>query len=515
MGTVDYLPTARPSTPFWERWRADPATVSRAVQSAFWVVVALSVLVRLYNPSALWLDEAQSVAISQLPLHGGLFEALRQDGSPPLYYLVLHFWIAAFGTSTIAVRALSSVVSLAALVVAYFAGRSLSGGDTTTGRLAVVALGVSPFAVRYSTETRMYALLILLSLALAWALSAASRQPTPGRLVGLAVLSGLLALTHYWAFFLLGTVALVLVIRRHWRLLAGLAGGALLFVPWLPGFVFQTRHTGTPWASTPSVSAVFDVGREWAGGNRPAADLLFLLAVGLAVLAVAGSRIEGGVALRGPLSRTGLALLIGSAGTLLLGVVVSELARAGFPVRYSAVAFGPAVLLVAIGVRRLPPRGGLSAVALFAVLGLVGSLPEPFQDNRTQAAHTAALIKDGYSAGDLVVYCPDQLGPAVSRLLPDGTAQAVFPTFAPANRVDWVDYAARNDAASVAEFAERADARASGAIWLVWSPGYRTFDYKCEQLSYTLSTLRPAMMTLQEPSTHDDEREYLVRFSPR
>ena len=40
--------------------------------------------------------------------------------------------------------------------------------------------------------------------------------------------------------------------RRAWRrpipALVAVAVGGLAFVPWLPTFIYQSKHTGTPWA---------------------------------------------------------------------------------------------------------------------------------------------------------------------------------------------------------------------------------------------------------------------------
>jgi mannosyltransferase len=60
------------------------------------VALLAGAVLRFLAPSALWLDEAQSVAIARLPLPD-LLEALRQDGAPPLYYLLLHAWMAVLG----------------------------------------------------------------------------------------------------------------------------------------------------------------------------------------------------------------------------------------------------------------------------------------------------------------------------------------------------------------------------------------------------------------------------------
>ncbi|MCU1618578.1 MAG: hypothetical protein JWR41_584, partial [Modestobacter sp.] len=134
------------------------------------LAVLAGVALRFIAPSALWLDEAQSVAIARSDL-GGLFDALRQDGAPPLYYLLLHVWTSVFGTGAVAVRALSGLFGVLALVVAWLLGRRLGG--PRVGTALTLLLASSPFAVRYASETRMYSLVVLLVLlgaaAVSWA----------------------------------------------------------------------------------------------------------------------------------------------------------------------------------------------------------------------------------------------------------------------------------------------------------------------------------------------------------
>ena len=71
-------------------------------------LVALGVAARFFSTSDLWLDEALSANIAKLPV-GDLFEALKHDGHPPLYYLLLHYWMEVFGEGDVAVRALSGI----------------------------------------------------------------------------------------------------------------------------------------------------------------------------------------------------------------------------------------------------------------------------------------------------------------------------------------------------------------------------------------------------------------------
>ena len=80
------------------------------------LVVAAGLFLRFWTRSGLWLDEALTVDVARLPLHE-IPNALKHDGAPPLYYYLLHFWIALFGQSNDAVRALSGVLAVLTLPV--------------------------------------------------------------------------------------------------------------------------------------------------------------------------------------------------------------------------------------------------------------------------------------------------------------------------------------------------------------------------------------------------------------
>ena len=71
-----------------------------------------------------WLDEGISVGIASHPL-SAIPELLRHDGSPPLYYALLHLWTSVFGTSEAATHLLSVAFALGAAPVAFWAGSEL------------------------------------------------------------------------------------------------------------------------------------------------------------------------------------------------------------------------------------------------------------------------------------------------------------------------------------------------------------------------------------------------------
>ena len=76
------------------------ALFRRLSSPCFWItaIVALGALVRVWNIGErdLWLDEALSVLYAGLPLDT-LVELRRTGTNPPLYHIVLGWWVRAFG----------------------------------------------------------------------------------------------------------------------------------------------------------------------------------------------------------------------------------------------------------------------------------------------------------------------------------------------------------------------------------------------------------------------------------
>jgi len=130
-------------------------------------IVALGGFLRLYHigSKGLWLDEAFSVWLGWQPVGEMLGWLVRIDQHPPLYYTLLHFWMALLGDDPAAARALSAMCGTLTIPVIYLLGRRLA--DEKVGLLAALILAVSPFHVRFAQEARMYTLLALnVSLAL-------------------------------------------------------------------------------------------------------------------------------------------------------------------------------------------------------------------------------------------------------------------------------------------------------------------------------------------------------------
>jgi mannosyltransferase len=493
-------------------------------------LLLLALVFRFVTTSDLWLDEALSVNIAKLPLNH-LHQALKEDGAPPLYYLLLHFWIKVFGSGDLAVRSLSGVIGVLTLPVSWLCGRRLARNDDERRWLpwaTVLVVGFSPYAIRYATETRMYGLEILLVLLGYLALRNALDRPRPGNLVAVGIIAGLLLYTQYWALYLLAVVGALLLgfalwsDRRHQAraALAALVVGGLTFVPWIPTFLYQAKHTGTPWGRpvAPPTGVAFTF-LDFAGSNRTEGWMLVLPLILLALLAVFARAADDNHIDLDVRTRPGVRweALVMAAG-LVLGLAASFVARSAFQPRYASIVFGIFALVVAFGTLAFArPVLRIGALALVIVLGLVGGVRNVVT-NRTQASQSTKIIAARARPGDVVMFCPDQVGPDASRLLPSRLHldQVVFPTMAFPDRVDWIDYKKRNEAADVPAFAKQLLQRAGNrTIWYVYSANYLTFGTKCDDLITALAQSRPVQRLVAPDDVNYFEYMGLVEFPAR
>src|SRR3954451_8040153 len=154
MATVAVSPSKRIA-----RLRASDALLAGATLVA---LIAISAYVRTRAiGGSFWMDEGLSVGISSHAF-ADIPGVLRQDGSAPLYFMLLHVWMDVFGRSESAVHWLSLTAALLTIPAAMWAGWSLWG--KRAGYVGAVLCSLVPFLTAYGEEARMYALMALLAL---------------------------------------------------------------------------------------------------------------------------------------------------------------------------------------------------------------------------------------------------------------------------------------------------------------------------------------------------------------
>jgi len=271
------------------------------------VLVALGLRLFRLDGQSLWYDEGVSAFMTHRSF-AEIAAATSVDIHPPLYYWLLSLWCLPFGQGEIALRGFSVLLGTAIVWVTWRLGRALAG--PAVGLAAAGLLAVSPLAVQYSQEVRMYALAGLLAVASSWAGLALLRALTDAihdrrRETLLAVCYGLLMAallyTHYYGTLVVAAqqvyAAAVLLLTRRWRIVPfwGLACAlaALLYLPWLPVALRQTGYypgLGSPqpaWALVLDAVNVLSIGVATTRFSLRAGLLPFLLLAGLGVAALA------------------------------------------------------------------------------------------------------------------------------------------------------------------------------------------------------------------------------------
>ncbi len=442
-----------------------------AVPAFLIALTALSAFLRTRELNAgFWIDEGLSVGIahhhwSSIP---GL---LRQDGSPPGYYLLLGLWIRLFGDGERATHTLSLLFGLVCIPAAYAAGRAVF--DRKTGLICATLAAFDPFLTYYAQETRMYEVEALLSIVVAYAYVQGILRGRDGWAVVLVPALAAMVYVHNWALFLCVGLAAATVFcarRRLKRFALVAAGVALLYLPWVPIVLSQVQHTGAPWSTSPGFRDL--VLAPGAVVNGDAVLVALVLVGGGGLLALAGRREDDERSIV-------LALATVIAVTVTLAWISSQVSPA-WTTRYFAVVLGPVLLIGARGLARADRRG-LAALAAILFLWAGYSV----RDDKENARQITAGVSRFLRPGELVVSTHPEQVPVLRYYLGPGYRFATTMGPVPDPRVfDWRDAVGRLRASNMqARVDQTVAAVRPGAEFVVVSPVFR--DYRAWNATWT------------------------------
>lgn len=204
------------------------------------IVMLLAVALRApgLTTRSVWLDEYTSIEVASKPFLDIVTGSGFNSHTPPFYYALLHIWLVPFSADEFGLRLFSLVVDLANVMLVFLIfSRQFSPG---AGRIAGLFVALSPYAIYYAQEGRMYSLLVLLVL-ITYAIALrirAGRAKLP-LFAGFFVVAVAGMYTHY--YYALSLFAIVVATTRFARTdkrtLTLLWGTALLigiaFLPWL------------------------------------------------------------------------------------------------------------------------------------------------------------------------------------------------------------------------------------------------------------------------------------------
>lgn len=185
-----------------------------------------------------WRDEAFSYLLSKHQNIDIVFLTAK-DFSPPLYYLLLHYWIRIFGNSEIAIRSLSMVFYWATAYMVFLFLRNVFKLSLGKSLLYLTLFLLNPLMTYYAFEARMYTLFAFLAV-----VSFYTYEKSHKKLFLLSTVLGLY--THYFMIFVvLSQLVYTILANRtrqfHMRVYKKFFILFVAFTPWI-FFLFQQKN---------------------------------------------------------------------------------------------------------------------------------------------------------------------------------------------------------------------------------------------------------------------------------
>ena len=386
-------------------------------------IVAFAAFLRLYGigTQSLWLDEGVSLRIARLDVPG-IFREVRVDNNPPLYYLLLHYWIELFGDSETSVRMPSALAGVLAVLAIYGVGSRLLLERPAALLAALMLAAVVPFHLRYSQEARTYELMLTLSLVSFYFFVGLCREEGrdgsgPVAQTGYVLCTSLLMYSHVYGLFVVLAQNLYVFALAPFGAEGARAGrrprldrwvvlqGALLIL-YAPGLALLYEWVTSPgqrgWVEEPTVRSVYKAFVSYAGSPT----LLVLLAVLCGVAAFSLAR-------RAPAKL--LLLSFWLVIPLAVPICVSLVSTPIFSSRYAISATPALYLLACLGVQAMVQslsrswaRGIAYAAAsiLMATLAAGNVLAYYEEPNKPQWREAATYVEARAEPGDLAVVAP-------------------------------------------------------------------------------------------------------------
>ena len=389
------------------------------------LLTALSGYMRTrYISGQYWMDEAIAVGISSHPLTA-IPGVLRYDGSPPLYYMLLHIWMSMLGDGEAATHTMSGLFGVACVPLSYWGVKTVFRNHRMS-LMAAVLFAFNAFLTDYSQETRMYSLMALLGLGATIGFLAGFVQRRRKFVILFSVCQALMFYTHAWGLFYGAGAFLALIIL--WRIspdaerenlikdgVMAFVGAGILFLPWLPTFIYQSTHTAAPWDSSPRFGAPVQLSQNLIGADSVTAILVICCGVGLSDLFVKQGR-------NTPTARLMWMCLAIPIITLVMAWVASQITPAWVP-RYFAPIVAPILFIGAMGLARSGVLGAIGLLLCVIFLSNPGSFSPQY---KSDVKDVAGELGPKLHKGDLVIVGQPEETPLAHYYLPDGDNSLVF-----------------------------------------------------------------------------------------
>ena len=168
-----------------------------------WILFLIDLLSKWFfiNDRDICLDEPFTLFHAQ----SGFWEILKlptqNEPNPPLFMVLLHFWMKLFGLSANAIRVLPLLFNALTVVYLYKIGEKIS--STKIGVFSALIFILSTYHFYFALETRTYSLLVLATATSLYYFISILSSDSKRMVIGLIVSNLLLVYSHYFGIFVL------------------------------------------------------------------------------------------------------------------------------------------------------------------------------------------------------------------------------------------------------------------------------------------------------------------------
>lgn len=191
-----------------------------------------------YLTQSVWRDEAFSYFMAKPDVIKIIINTAN-DFNPPLYYILLHFWIYISGNSDIYLRILSFIFHLIGVYYAFLIGRKIS--SKRWAFYLTLFYFLNPMLIYYAFEIRMYSLFAMLSTAAIYYASKKDfRKYTISSILGLY--------SHSFFILVIFSIGIMNFLKsRSKKILLRYFSPILFFLPWIPILAIQFVKSKESW----------------------------------------------------------------------------------------------------------------------------------------------------------------------------------------------------------------------------------------------------------------------------
>ncbi|MEM7548924.1 MAG: glycosyltransferase family 39 protein [Bacteroidota bacterium] len=260
----------------------------RKKANLIWPIVLIASVLRLYGLTneSLWIDELVSAVIADPKNTLGFITefCFREDGNPPLYYLILNLWFNLFGYSDFNARLLSALFGILGVFSVYSLGRKAY--TINVGLICALLSSINFFLIYYAQEVRVYSMLFLFTCVLSSLLIDIYRFARFKNYFLYGLCSLIIVYSHYYGFFVL--IAHFVWILVQWQLkkidrkvLFEFWGTLIIigvfYLPWVLA-VIRLSTIDDYFTYTPRITFIFDyIYKYW--GKNPVALIIMIFSI--------------------------------------------------------------------------------------------------------------------------------------------------------------------------------------------------------------------------------------------